>query len=136
MNWGSFFGGLAKQAGRNILNQTPARFQLPASAFQARRTYAEQKPRSGVPYYLGAPTSRSSSMPAYPYGPIKDYGLQPGEFAPRRRRVNPTNIRAARRAVTRLRGVLKLLKRIERTMPHRKCSHGSARAFPFHRRRR
>jgi len=60
-------------------------------------------------------------MPAYPMGPIRDYGLEPGEFAPRRRRINPMNAHAARRAVSRLRGVLKLLKRIEKTMPHRAC---------------
>lgn len=44
------------------------------------------------------------------------------EWAPAARRMNPMNVRAARRAVRRIRGAMKLLKRIERTLPKQRTS--------------
>jgi hypothetical protein len=68
----------------------------------------------GVPYYLGAPDTGGDDF---------DFGLDTGLAGGMRRRprMNVMNSHAARRAVRRLRGALKLLHRIERTMPHRKC---------------
>jgi len=60
-------------------------------------------------------------------------GALPAHAGGRRRRMNPMNARAARRAVARLRGTLKLLHRIEKLLPHRRAVHHS---HPFHRRRR
>lgn len=46
----------------------------------------------------------------------------------RNRRMNVGNAKAARRAVRRIKGVRKLLMKIEREMPHRACKHTGGRS--------
>lgn len=78
--------------------------------------FKKSAPRSssmGTPYYLARGGGDDSGV---------DFALDSDTGAMRRRpRMNVMNSHAARRAVRRLRGALKLLHRIERTMPHRAC---------------
>lgn len=56
-----------------------------------------------------------------------------GDRAHRRRHINPMNLKAARRAISRIRGAHKLLERIERSLPHVRSSHHLTK--PHHRKR-
>lgn len=47
----------------------------------------------------------------------------------RRRRMNPGNVRAARRAIRRIKSVRKLLKSIESQLPKRSCGHSPGRRY-------
>jgi len=67
----------------------------------------------GVP----APSGPSASELAF-----QNYQFPEGGGRRRHRRINPTNVRAARRAVARLRGTMKLLHRIESLLPKRRAA--------------
>lgn len=53
-------------------------------------------------------------------------GFEVGGFRRRGRRINPGNAKAARRAISRIKSVRKLLQGIERQLPKRKCGCGTA----------
>jgi len=132
MGWTDFLGQAVSGAifGRQAAAQASSMSVLDKAKYLYQHGIFKSKPKpqggssmASIPYYLqraGAALGPSIDD-SYDMG-----GLGGGEGYRRRRRINPTNARAARRAVARLRSTLKLLKRIEHTMPHRACKRPHA----------